>query len=80
MIFEEDGATWFRTSAVGLEQDRVMIKSTGEPTYRLPDIAYHRDKFDRGYDVMVDVLGADHKDAYPDVMAGIEQLYAACLL
>ena len=74
LIFDESGATWFRASAVGLEQDRVMIKSTGEPTYRLPDMAYHRDKFERGYDIMVDVLGADHKDAYPDVLAGVEQL------
>ena len=74
LIYKEDGATWFRASAVGREQNRVMIKSTGEPTYRLPDIAYHRDKFDRGYDLMVDVLGADHMDAYPDVMAGVEQL------
>ncbi|MFP6751329.1 MAG: arginine--tRNA ligase, partial [Pirellulaceae bacterium] len=74
LIYKEDGATWFRVSAVGREQNRVLIKSTGEPTYRLPDIAYHRDKFDRGYDLMVDVLGADHMDAYPDVIAGVEQL------
>ena len=74
LIYEYEGATWFRATAVGREQDRVVIKSTGEPTYRLPDIAYHRDKFERGYDFMVDVLGADHMDAYPDVLAGIEQL------
>ena len=74
LIFQKDGATWFRSSAVGQERDRVVIKSTGEPTYRLPDIAYHRDKFERGYDFMVDVLGADHMDSYPDVLAGIEQL------
>ena len=74
LIYENEGATWFRASAVGREQDRVVIKSTGEPTYRLPDMAYHRDKFERGYDLMVDVLGADHMDAYPDVLAGVEQL------
>jgi arginyl-tRNA synthetase len=74
LIYENEGASWFRASAVGREQDRVVIKSTGEPTYRLPDIAYHRDKFERGYDLMVDVLGADHMDAYPDVLAGVEQL------
>ena len=54
--------------------DRVIIKSTGEPTYRLPDIAYHRDKFDRNFDVIVDVFGADHMDAYPDVIAAIKSL------
>ena len=74
LIFEKDGATWFRASKVGREQDRVVIKSTGEPTYRLPDMAYHRDKFERGYDLIVDVLGADHMDAYPDVLAGVGQL------
>ncbi len=74
LIFKKDGATWFRASKVGREQDRVVIKSTGEPTYRMPDMAYHRDKFERGYDLIVDVLGADHMDAYPDVLAGVEQL------
>jgi arginyl-tRNA synthetase len=74
LIYENEGASWFRASAVGREQDRVVIKSSGEPTYRLPDIAYHRDKFERGYDLMVDVLGTDHMDAYPDVLAGVEQL------
>ena len=74
LIFKEDGATWFRATAVGQKKDRVMIKSTGEPTYRLPDIAYHSDKFERGYDFMVDVLGADHMDSYPDVLAGVKQL------
>ena len=74
LIYEKEGATWFKTTEAGLEQDRVIIKSSGEPTYRLPDIAYHRNKFERGYDLIVDVLGADHMDAYPDVLAGIEQL------
>ena len=73
LIYENEGASWFRASAVGREQDRVVIKSTGEPTYRLPDMAYHRDKFERGYDCLVDVLGADHMEAYPDVLAGVEQ-------
>ena len=74
LIYEKENATWFRASAVGREQDRVIIKSSGEPTYRLPDIAYHKNKFDRNYDLMIDVLGADHMDAYPDVMAAINQL------
>jgi len=74
LIYEKEGATWFKATAAGREQDRVIIKSSGEPTYRLPDIAYHQNKFNRGFDLMVDVLGADHMDAYPDVLAGVEQL------
>ncbi len=74
LIYEKEGAIWFRATKAGRDQDRVIIKSSGEPTYRLPDMAYHRDKYNRGYDLMVDVLGADHMDAYPDVLAGIEQI------
>ena len=74
LIYEKEGATWFKASGAGRDQDRVIIKSSGEPTYRLPDIAYHHNKFNRGYDLMVDVLGADHMDAYPDVLAAVEQL------
>ena len=74
LIYEKDGATWFKATAAGRDMDRVIIKSTGEPTYRLPDIAYHRDKFDRNFDVIIDVFGADHMDAYPDVIAAIKSL------
>ncbi|MDA3972389.1 MAG: arginine--tRNA ligase [Desulfobulbaceae bacterium] len=74
LVYEQDDATWFKTSAFGQEQDRVIIKSTGEPTYRLPDICYHREKFKRGYDWMVDVFGADHIATVPDVLAGVEAL------
>lgn len=74
LIYEKDGATWFKTTAFGQEQDRVIIKNTGEPTYRLPDIAYHRQKFRRGFDWMVNVFGADHIATVPDVMAGIRAL------
>ena len=74
LIYEKDGAIWFKATAAGRDMDRVIIKSTGEPTYRLPDIAYHRDKFDRNFDVIVDVFGADHMDAYPDVIAAIKSL------
>ena len=59
LIIEKDGATWFQTSKLGKEQDRVLIKSTGEPTYRLPDIAYHREKINRGFKLIVDIFGAD---------------------
>ena len=69
LAYEKDGATWFNATELGLSQDRVLIKSTGEPTYRLPDMAYHQDKFNRDYDLIIDVFGADHLDAYPDVLA-----------
>ncbi len=74
LVYEKDGATWFRTTALGLEKDRVIIKSSGEPTYRLPDIAYHREKFRRGYDRMINVFGADHIATVPDVLAGVRAL------
>ena len=74
LIYEKDGATWFEGTKVGRENDRVLIKNTGEPTYRLPDMAYHATKFDRGYDLIIDIFGADHMDAYPDVLEVLKQL------
>ena len=74
LVYELDGALWFRASVLGGEKDKVVVKSTGEPTYRLPDIAYHREKFRRGYDLMVDVFGSDHIATYPDVLAGLKAL------
>ncbi len=74
LVYEKDGATWFKTTEFGQEKDRVIIKNTGEPTYRLPDIAYHREKFRRGFDWMIDIFGADHIATVPDVMAGIRAL------
>lgn len=74
LVYEKDGATWFRSTEFGQDQDRVIIKSTGEPTYRLPDMAYHREKFRRGFEWMVDVFGADHIATVPDVLAGIQAL------
>lgn len=71
MAYDDDGAVWFKTTAFGKDKDTVLIKSTGEPTYRLPDIAYHANKLDRGYDLCLDVFGADHIDTYPDVLNGI---------
>ena len=73
-VYEKEGAVWFETTALGKEQDTVLVKSSGEPTYRLPDIAYHVDKFERGFDVMVDIFGADHIATYPDVLRGLEVL------
>ncbi len=66
-VFEEDGATWLRATQLGLERDRVLVKSTGEPTYLLPDIAYHREKFRRGFETVIDLQGADHIDQFPYV-------------
>ena len=74
LVYEKEGATWFRTTEFGQAQDRVIIKSSGEPTYRLPDIAYHCDKFRRGYDWMIDVFGSDHIATVPDVLAGLRAL------
>ena len=73
-VYDRDGAVWFRTTAFGKEKDTVLVKGTGEPTYRLPDIAYHKNKFDRGFDVMVDIFGADHIATYPDVKSGLDVL------
>ncbi len=74
LIYKKDGATWFAGSKVNRPVDRVLIKSTGEPSYRLPDMAYHRTKFERKYDKIIDVFGADHMDAYPDVVEAMNQL------
>ncbi len=74
LAYDQDGAVWFKTTRFGKDKDTVLVKSTGEPTYRLPDIAYHQDKLKRGYDLCIDVLGADHIDTFPDVMSGLEAL------
>ncbi len=74
LAYDADGATWFKTTAFGKEKDTVLIKSTGEPTYRLPDIAYHIQKLDRGFDLCVDIFGADHIATYPDVMSALDAL------
>ena len=74
LIYNKDGAVWFRGTKVGRENDKVLIKKSGEPTYRLPDMAYHVDKIKRGYDLCIDIFGADHMDAYPDVLEVVHQL------
>ena len=74
LSYEKDGAVWFKTSSLNKEEDKVLVKSSGEPTYRLPDIAYHSDKVDRGFDLIVDIFGADHIDTYPDVILGLQCL------
>lgn len=74
LIEERDGATWFLTSQLGFDQDRVFIKSSGEPTYRLPDTAYHVEKIKRGFDLVIDIFGSDHIATYPDVLAAVKAL------
>ena len=74
LTYEKDGALWLKTTAFGKEDDTVLVKQSGEPTYRTPDIAYHTTKFERGYDLMIDVFGADHHAAYPDVLNALGAL------
>jgi arginyl-tRNA synthetase len=73
-LYEQDGALWFRTSPLGDEKDRVIIKSGGEKTYFASDIAYHREKFERGFHTLVDIWGADHHGYIDRLKASIEAL------
>ena len=73
VVYENDGAVWLRSSDFGDSADRVLIKSDGEPTYFLPDIAYHHEKFSRG-DLVIDVLGADHHGYVPRMRAALAAL------
>lgn len=70
-MYEEEGALWFKTSALGDEKDRVVRRSNGVLTYFAADIAYHRHKLERGYDLLVDIWGADHHGYVPRVKAAI---------
>jgi arginyl-tRNA synthetase len=72
--YELDGAWWFKSTALGDEKDRVLVKSSGEPTYRMTDIAYHRHKAERGFDRVVDIFGADHHATAPTVLMGVQAL------
>lgn len=69
LLFQQDGAWWFRASMYGDEKDRVVKKQDGEYTYLASDIAYHHDKLRRGYDLLVDVFGADHHGYIPRMQA-----------
>ncbi|GAP62668.1 arginyl-tRNA synthetase [Ardenticatena maritima] len=73
-VYDKDGAVWFKATEFGADKDRVLVRSTGEPTYRLPDIAYHVNKLERGFDLIVDVLGADHIAEMPDVINAVYAL------
>jgi arginyl-tRNA synthetase len=72
IIYEKDGALWFKTSDFGDEKDRVVVKNNGETTYFASDIAYHQDKYDRGFERVVDVWGADHHGYIPRMKAAVE--------
>ena len=73
-VYEAEGAQWFRSRALGDEKDRVLIRSSGDPTYRMTDIAYHWHKVQRGFDRIVDIFGADHHATAPTVLMGLEAL------
>lgn len=73
-VYEKDGALWFKTTEFGDEKDRVVKRSNGVLTYFAADIAYHRQKLDRGYDLLVDIWGADHHGYVPRVKAAISAL------
>lgn len=72
--YEKDGALWLKTTKYGDDKDRVLVKSDGSYTYFTPDIAYHKDKLDRGYTRLIDVLGADHHGYVPRLKAAIQSL------
>ncbi|MCB2203597.1 arginine--tRNA ligase [bacterium] len=71
LAYDKDDAVWLKTTEFGADKDRVIVKSTGEPTYRLPDIAYHKEKILRGFDRIIDIFGADHIATIPDVLAAV---------
>lgn len=68
-LYEKNGATWFKASAFGDEKDRVVIRENGNPTYFAADISYHFNKFDRGFDLIINVFGADHHGYEPRIYA-----------
>ena len=74
LLYEQEGATFFKASQYGDEKDRVLIKSDGLYTYLTPDIANHINKFDRGYDLLVNIWGADHHGYIPRMKAALESL------
>lgn len=74
MLYVKDGATWFRATDFGDEKDRVVIRENGIKTYFASDIAYHFEKRERGFDLLIDILGADHHGYVPRVRAGLEAM------
>ena len=74
LLYDEEGAVWLKTTQYGDDKDRVLIRSSGDPTYFLSDIAYHRDKMDRGFAHMIDIWGADHHGYVPRMKAAFTAL------
>ncbi|MFB5193810.1 arginine--tRNA ligase [Bacillus sp. AFS073361] len=73
-VYEEDGATWLRSTEFGDDKDRVLIKQDGSYTYLTPDIAYHKDKLDRGFEKLINIWGADHHGYIPRMKAALQAL------
>ena len=73
-VYEAEGATWFRATAFGDEKDRVVVRDNGDTTYFASDIAYHREKFERGFEHVIDVWGADHHGYLPRVRGALAAL------
>lgn len=74
VVYEEEGATWFRTTDYDDDKNRVLIKNDGSYTYLTPDIAYHNDKFERGFEKLINIWGADHHGYIPRMKAAIQAL------
>ncbi|MDP2211300.1 MAG: arginine--tRNA ligase [Candidatus Aquicultor sp.] len=73
-VYEEDGAVWFKATAFGEEKDRVLIRANGEPTYFAADIAYHKNKLERGFDRLINIWGADHHGYIGRMKAAVQAL------
>lgn len=73
-LYEKDGATWFASSRLGDEKDRVVVRENGQFTYFASDIAYHLDKLERGFDIFIDIWGADHHGYAPRLKAALKAL------
>lgn len=73
-VYEDEGATWFRSTTFGDDKDRVLIKNDGSFTYLTPDVAYHEDKISRGFDKLINIWGADHHGYIPRMKAAIQAL------
>jgi len=74
VLYEKEGARWFRASDFGDEKDRVLLRSNGQTTYFAADVAYHLDKYQRGYDLIINIWGADHHGYVPRLRAAIKAL------
>ena len=73
-VYPEENTLWFKSTAFGDEKDRVVVRRNGEPTYFAADISYHKNKFSRGFDTVIDIWGADHHGYIPRMSAGIQAL------